>query len=224
MGKKHKKRSHRWMTFVLCFLMAFTMMPTSIFATDASAEESTGASTEVAAQSDNADESATVEKKAVSDSESTETTEETTQDSNDSEQAQEETQTEVSEDENADANSSEEQRNINLAQANGPAEWDHIDVRVKAKLTLVTKVNGKVIKSKTINVTTSHVSGNLNGRGLAFYKKSGQGSEDEWRCDNLRLNPWRDTVTINCTLTGRTSSGQIINVQMDKTYTGYQTL
>lgn len=226
MSKKHKKRSHRWMTYVLCFLMAFTMMPTSIFATDASAEESTGTSTEVATQSDNADESATVEKKAVSDSESTEATEETTQDSNDSEQAQEETQTEALEDKNADANSSEEQSSINLAELGEPfpGNLNHIDVRVDAKLTLVTKVNGKVIKSETINVTTSHVSGNLNGSGLAFYKKSGQGSENEWRCDNLWLNPRSDTVTINCTLTGKTSSGQSIRVQMDKTYTGYQTL
>lgn len=227
MGKKQKRRSHRWMTYVLCFLMAFTMMPTSIFATDAEAEGDTGSSNEVVAQS-NADENAVVEKEATSEAKSTEVTTEVTtetaQDNNDSEQAEEETSVEISEDEDADANSSNAQSQILLA-ADGPwEEYNHIDVRVDAKLTLVTKVNGKVIKSETVNVTTSNLYGNLNGNGISFYRKSGQGTENEWRCDNLWLNPWRDTVTINCTLSGRTSSGQTINVQMNNTYIGYNTL
>ena len=137
----------------------------------------------------------------------------------------------------ADNNDADEQDQINLAgnfvssnnirsgnNNNKSGDYNHIDVRVAASLTLVTKVNGVVIKSETINVQTSNVSGTLNGENLRFYKKSGQGKENEWRSDGLNLDPRTDTVTINCTLSGRTSDGNIVNVTTSQTYTGLTVL
>ena len=137
----------------------------------------------------------------------------------------------------ADNNDADEQDQINLAgnfvssnnirsgnNNNKSGDYNHIDVRVAASLTLVTKVNGVVIKSETINVQTSNVSGTLNGEKLRFYKKSGQGKENEWRTDGLNLNPYSDTVTVNCTLSGQTSDGRTVNVTTSQTYTGYSVL
>lgn len=219
MEKRHKRRSRRWMSYVLCFLMAFTMLPTSVFATDAEVDENADAATEVSAQSDNALKSTAVQEDASTE---TKATAEATQDS-DADQA-EETEDAVSEDKTADANSSNAVSNSKERASNGWEKLNHIDVRVDGKLTLVTKVNGEVIKTETINVTTSHVYGNLNGNGIGFYKKSGYGTENEWRCDVRPLNPQTDYVTINCSLSGRTSDGKTVNVEMAKTYMGYNTL
>ena len=53
------------------------------------------------------------------------------------------------------------------------SRYNHIDVRVAARLTLITKANGEEISRETINVSTSNVSGTLNGKPVTFYKKSG---------------------------------------------------
>ncbi len=230
--KKHYKKSRRMLSFLLCFLMTFTMLPTMAFAeSSVPAEENAAVTADVttledtSSNKDVATENGNSEVKEVVDEETQENVTEAS-----SVEVTEEGQNEELNEELTTEPAAEEQ-SVSLAMnGQGQGQHDqysylnHIDVRVDATLTLVTKVNGKVIKRETVNVTTSRVSGSLNGRSLSFYKKSGQGTENEWRCDNLNLDPRRDTVTINCTLSGRTSSGQSINVQMNNTYDEETTL
>jgi hypothetical protein len=104
--------------------------------------------------------------------------------------------------------------------------YNHIDVRVDASLTLVSKVNGVVIKSEKVAVKTSNVSATLNGSPVTFYKKSGTGKENEWRADGLSLNPnsSTETVTVTCNLSGTKTDGSSVNVTVTKTYTGSSAL
>ena len=104
--------------------------------------------------------------------------------------------------------------------------YNHIDVRVDASLTLVSKVNGVVIKSEKVAVKTSNVSATLNGSPVTFYKKSGTGKENEWRADGLSLNPnsSTETVTVTCNLSGTKTDGSSVNVTVTKTYTGSSVL
>lgn len=104
--------------------------------------------------------------------------------------------------------------------------YNHIDVRVAARLTLITKANGEEISRETINVSTSNVSGTLNGKPVTFKKKSGSGIENEWRAEGLSLSPnsATETVTINCTLSGTNPDGSHITVNTTQTYTGRSTL
>ena len=106
----------------------------------------------------------------------------------------------------------------------GGTRYNHVDVRVDGTLTLISKVNDEVLSTETINITTSNVSGTLNGTSMRFYRKNGTGIENEWRASNLKLNPATDTVTINCTLTGRRSNNSIISVNYSNTYTGQSIL
>ncbi|MGN1276069.1 MAG: Cna B-type domain-containing protein [Floccifex sp.] len=105
-----------------------------------------------------------------------------------------------------------------------PSSYNHIDVRVNGTLTLTTKVNGEVLDSETIRITTSNVSGTLNGNSLTFYRKSGYGKENEWRCNNLNLNPASDIIVINCLLSGRRADGSVVSVNYSATYTGSSVL
>ena len=107
----------------------------------------------------------------------------------------------------------------------GGNTYDHIDVRVAGKLTMTTKVNGVVTDTETVSVNVTAVSATLNGSAVSgFYKKSGTGDENEWRCDHLSLNPASDTVTLTCTIVGTTEDGTEINLTVSKTYTGETTL
>ncbi|MGM9948160.1 Cna B-type domain-containing protein [Floccifex sp.] len=100
-----------------------------------------------------------------------------------------------------------------------PSSYNHIDVRVDGTLTLTTKVNGEVLNTETIQITTSNVSGTLNGKSLSFYRKTGTGKENEWRCNNLSLNPASDVVVINCLLSGKRADGSVVSVNYSATYT-----
>lgn len=102
---------------------------------------------------------------------------------------------------------------------------DHIDVRVAGKLTITSKVNGEVISSEDINVTVSNVSAVLNGEEKSFYRKTGTGDENEWRCDHLDLDPSKDVVVLTCTVNGKKSDGTAINnLVVTKTYQGSDVL
>lgn len=93
--------------------------------------------------------------------------------------------------------------------------YDHIDVRVAGKLTITKKVNGVVTGTpQTVNVTVSEVSATVNGNAVNFYKKPGQGTENEWRVDRSGLKT-SDTITINCTLTINDNN---TTVDFNKTY------
>ncbi len=228
--KKHYKKSRRMLSFLLCFLMTFTMLPTMAFAESSVPAEENAAVAADAATSEASEETSSDKAVAVASSSAEEVavvTEETQEDvTEESSEVTEDVQ-----DEEQTTESAAEEKSVSLAmngqgqgQNNKYSNLDHIDVRVDATLTLITKVNDEVIKREDIRVTTSNVYGNLNGSGISFYRKSGQGTENEWRCDHLNLNPRTDTVTINCTLSGKTKDGKTVTVKTANTYTGYSTL
>ena len=100
----------------------------------------------------------------------------------------------------------------------GSSTYNHIDVRVDGSVTFETKVNGVTTSTETIAVTVSHVSATLNSTAITFYEKSGTGTENEWRCDGLSLDPTSDRVVITCTVVGTRADGTPINMTLTLTY------
>ncbi len=232
--KKHFKKSRRMLSFLLCFLMTFTMLPTMAFAEDtAPAEENTAVTADVSTSEETSSDKEVAStnetseaKEVVNEEPATEATEEST------EPAEESTET-------TPAEQTEEQTEENISLAmNGPGQGpgqdkgqpggqetqkskiNHIDVRVDAELDIVTKVNGVVKSTEKVDVSTSNVSGKLNGNEINFTRKQGTGTENEWRVSNLSLNPNTDDVVITCKLTGKNAAGETVTVDWTSTYTG----
>ncbi len=229
--KKTTRKRKRWMSYLLCFLITFTMLPTSVFATEA--DSSANDTNAVAAASDegSSETKASSDKETTNDSAKEATTEnvsnETTESNENNSTSNEATEAEESSENNiavVDEDNDDDSNAKSTAKAAGYGNLNHIDIRVDGTLTLISKVNGKEISRETINVKTSNVTGTLNGKNVTFSEKGGQGSEHEWRATGLRLNPKSDKVVIRCTLTGSTKTGQTIRVTITNTYDDEDTL
>jgi pilin isopeptide linkage protein len=232
--KKHFKKSRRMLSFLLCFLMTFTMLPTMAFAEDtAPAEENTAVTADVSTSEETSSDKEVAstnetseDKEVVNEEPATEATEESTEPAEEStettpaEQVEEQTEENISLAMNGPGQGPGKDQGQQGGQETQKSKLNHIDVRVAATLNIVTKVNGVVKSTEKVDVSTSNVSGTLNGKAISFTRKQGTGTENEWRVSNLSLNPNTDKVVIKCTLTGKKADGNTVSVTESFTYTG----
>ena len=199
--KKTTRKRKRWMSYLLCFLITFTMLPTSVFATEADSSANDTSAVAVASDEGSSETKASSDKETTNDSAKEATTEnvsnETTESNENNSTSNEATEAEESSENNiavVDEDNDDDSDAKGTARAAGYGNLNHIDIRVDGTLTLISKVNGKEISRETINVKTSNVTGTLNGKNVTFSEKGGQGSEHEWRATGLRLNPKSDKI------------------------------